>query len=339
MNLIKIKCYISENISDIMSYNEILNLDVGGTKFKTSRQTLMREPGSLLGRMFDIDSPLQPAAMQDGAYFLDRDPEKFKVILNYLREDELAELTKTDLINLKIEARYFQLTKLQAEIKSRLDKIDVYKFRYKEECYTVAKSNFCDIPFSAIVNFLEKGLNAEHAFHSLEDMVKPASDDDTIYLEAEQEDPLDCQNYILAARHHLVFHQKYMLAKATYINFNICQWVFKVRSEFAFKDSESSFYKCLKESDPSIHVCYNFILDKDLNYIPLSICICGEENCDSNNSPVRPFFSDKEKIMDSLEKLKSSNSIIDSLVPEDSRSIVDRTLSALGFLSQNKMLA
>ena len=121
-------------IPGIMSYNEILNLDVGGTKFKTSRQTLMREPGSLLGRMFDIDSPLQPAAMQDGAYFLDRDPKKFEIILNYLREDELAELTKTDLINLKIEARYFQLTKLQAEIKSRLDKIDVYKFRYKEEC-------------------------------------------------------------------------------------------------------------------------------------------------------------------------------------------------------------
>ena len=322
-------------ILGIMSYNEILNLDVGGTKFKTSRQTLMREPGSLLGRMFDIDSPLQPAAMQDGAYFLDRDPEKFKVILNYLREDELAELTKTDLINLKIEARYFQLTKLQAEIKSRLDKIDVYKFRYKEECYTVAKSYFGNVPFSALVNFLEKGLYAKDAFDDIYDIVKPACDDDTIYLEAEQEDPIShCQNYILSARNHLVFHQKYMLAKATFINFNICQWVVKVRSEIAFKDSESSFYKCLKESDLSIHVCYNFILDKDLNYKPLSICICGEEYCESES----PFFSDKEKIMDSLEKFKSSNSIIDCPEPE-SRSIVDRTLSALGFLSQNKMLA
>ena len=48
-----------------MSYNEIVNLNVGGTKFVTSRTTLMREPGSLLGRMFDLDSPLKPAAMQD----------------------------------------------------------------------------------------------------------------------------------------------------------------------------------------------------------------------------------------------------------------------------------
>ena len=28
----------------------------------TTRQTLMREPSSVLGRMFDIDSPFQPAA-------------------------------------------------------------------------------------------------------------------------------------------------------------------------------------------------------------------------------------------------------------------------------------
>ena len=37
----------------------------------TTRQTLMREPNSLLGRMFDIDSPLTPAAKDK--VFLDID--------------------------------------------------------------------------------------------------------------------------------------------------------------------------------------------------------------------------------------------------------------------------
>ena len=32
-------------------------------RFTTTRQTLMREPNSVLGRMFDIDSPLAPAAI------------------------------------------------------------------------------------------------------------------------------------------------------------------------------------------------------------------------------------------------------------------------------------
>ena len=132
---------------------------------------------------------------------------------------------------------------------------------------TVAKSYFGNVPFSAIVNFLEKGISAKHAFHSIDDIVKPASDDNTIYLEAEQGDPIiHCQNYILAARNHLVFHQKYILTKATYINFNICEWVVKVRSEIAFKDTESSFYKCLKESGPSSHVCFDFWMDTEYRF-------------------------------------------------------------------------
>ena len=40
--------------------NDILVLNVGGTKFETTRQTLLHDPTSMLAKMFDPVSPLQP---------------------------------------------------------------------------------------------------------------------------------------------------------------------------------------------------------------------------------------------------------------------------------------
>ena len=95
-------------------------------RFVTTRQTLLKEPQSVLAKMFEIDSPLQPAAMlKDGSYFIDRDPERFKIILNFLRDDELADdLSKTELKNLKIEASYFMLENLLIIINERLDNLN-----------------------------------------------------------------------------------------------------------------------------------------------------------------------------------------------------------------------
>ena len=54
--------------------NEILTLDVGGVRFRTSRQTLIQHSDSMLATMFLSDLP--PSKMIDGAYFIDRDPER-----------------------------------------------------------------------------------------------------------------------------------------------------------------------------------------------------------------------------------------------------------------------
>lgn len=261
------------------------------------------------------------------------------MILNYLREDELAELTKSDLINLKIEARYFQLTKLEAEIKSRLDKIDVYKFRYNEECFTVAKSYFLSVPFSAIANVMEKGLSVSDAFCEVDEIIKPASDDDTIYLERDDHNS-SLQAKIISARNHLVFHQKYMVSKATYINFNICGWVVKVRSELAFMDTSSFFYNC---NLYSCH-CTRFYMDPDSNYVPLKICICGGKDCKSKKDIYGETDDEykhkyaKKVIIDSLDKLKSYNGLISGNLLED-RSTAEICLNNLGILSVYKKLA
>ena len=73
--------------------------------------------------MFEIDSPIQPAAMlKDGSYFIDRNPKRFEIILDFLRDDELTDdLSKTELKSLKIEASYFMLENLFRIIDDRLD--------------------------------------------------------------------------------------------------------------------------------------------------------------------------------------------------------------------------
>ena len=91
-------------------------------RFVTTRFVLLKEPQSVLAKMFEIDSTMEPAAkLKDGSYFIDRDPERFKQILNYLRDDELADLTRAELNNLKIDARYFMLENLLGIINERLD--------------------------------------------------------------------------------------------------------------------------------------------------------------------------------------------------------------------------
>ena len=39
----------------------------------------------MLAKMFDPESKMKPGLLRNGAYFLDRDPEWFRIILNYLR--------------------------------------------------------------------------------------------------------------------------------------------------------------------------------------------------------------------------------------------------------------
>lgn len=71
-----------------------IKLNVGGKHFVTSRSTLLaKEPLSMLARMFADDNDMylmNPSAKDEtGAYLIDRSPEYFEPILNYLRHGEV----------------------------------------------------------------------------------------------------------------------------------------------------------------------------------------------------------------------------------------------------------
>ncbi|XP_078663769.1 SH3KBP1-binding protein 1-like [Branchiostoma floridae x Branchiostoma belcheri] len=64
-----------------------VRLNVGGTVFETTRSSLTRLNSEFLDRLLAEDSGFPPPA--DGVYRIDRDPEVFRVLLNFARNGRL----------------------------------------------------------------------------------------------------------------------------------------------------------------------------------------------------------------------------------------------------------
>lgn len=88
---------------------DIVHLNVGGTRFSTSRQTLTWIPDSFFTAL--LSGRIPSLRDETGAIFIDRDPQNFSVILNYLRTRDI-DLLNTDLRMLRQEAEYYGIAPL-----------------------------------------------------------------------------------------------------------------------------------------------------------------------------------------------------------------------------------
>ena len=70
--------------------DDIIHLNIGGLKMTTTRSTLCQVEGSLLASMFRGRWEDSVQRDQDGAVFLDFNPQHFSVILNYLRVKKIS---------------------------------------------------------------------------------------------------------------------------------------------------------------------------------------------------------------------------------------------------------
>jgi len=89
--------------------NRVL-LDIGGSLFSTTTETLTKIPDSMIARMFSGRFPIH--VNDDGRIFIDRDGTHFQYILNFLRDPERNApkiKEKTTLEELRIECEYFGL--------------------------------------------------------------------------------------------------------------------------------------------------------------------------------------------------------------------------------------
>jgi len=86
---------------------DIIDINVGGKHFTTSRSTLCSIKGSLLEAMFSGRWDIQKD--KKGRYFIDRDPTYFEKILNYLREQRDFDIEDGELSALKAEVNYYGL--------------------------------------------------------------------------------------------------------------------------------------------------------------------------------------------------------------------------------------
>ncbi|KAH8056200.1 hypothetical protein JL722_7502 [Aureococcus anophagefferens] len=76
---------------------DVVTLNVGGTMFTTSVETLCADADSMLAAMFSGRHALRPA--DDGSLFIDRDPKHFGLVLNFLRDGPAAVLGLAALVS------------------------------------------------------------------------------------------------------------------------------------------------------------------------------------------------------------------------------------------------
>ena len=115
----------------------MINLNVGGTVFATTRATLTKYPDSMLAIMFNPESERPPAEKDNyGNFFIDRDPEPFKVILSFLRNATLdKDIVGCSIEQLEREATYFGLDEILKIIgeRKKAKKAEEKKKRAEEE--------------------------------------------------------------------------------------------------------------------------------------------------------------------------------------------------------------
>lgn len=89
---------------------EVVKLNVGGRLFATTKETLCSINDTFFTSM--LLGRITSSKDEDGAIFIDRDPEMFAIILNYLRTQQLFNVTDYNVDMLRHEAEYYGITPL-----------------------------------------------------------------------------------------------------------------------------------------------------------------------------------------------------------------------------------
>eukprot|EP00058_Branchiostoma_floridae_P022231 XP_002607721.1 hypothetical protein BRAFLDRAFT_82832 [Branchiostoma floridae] len=97
-----------------------VRLNVGGTMFETTRTTLARLNSQFLDRLLAEDSGFSPPA--DGVYRIDRDPDVFRVLLNYARNGRLLLSPQVTSDMLSAAAEFYMLRQGALEVIEGLSK-------------------------------------------------------------------------------------------------------------------------------------------------------------------------------------------------------------------------
>ncbi|XP_072929793.1 BTB/POZ domain-containing protein KCTD3 [Epargyreus clarus] len=95
------------------NYQEIVNLNVGGTRFATSWQTLTWVPDTFFTAL--LSGRIPTVRDETGAIFIDRDPQLFGLILNFLRTRDI-DLNDVNIRALRHECDYFGITPLSRRL-------------------------------------------------------------------------------------------------------------------------------------------------------------------------------------------------------------------------------
>ncbi|KAH7713932.1 BTB/POZ domain-containing protein KCTD17 [Aphelenchoides avenae] len=91
-------------------------LNVGGKVFQTSTQTLSRDSDSFLARLVSDNQSIPIEKDGDGAILIDRNPEYFQIVLDYLRTGRLTLSENVNFEQLMEEIDFYGLPALYTAV-------------------------------------------------------------------------------------------------------------------------------------------------------------------------------------------------------------------------------
>uniref|UniRef100_A0A3Q3WNZ5 BTB/POZ domain-containing protein KCTD9 n=1 Tax=Mola mola TaxID=94237 RepID=A0A3Q3WNZ5_MOLML len=101
------------------THTDWLTLNVGGRCFTTTRSTVVsKEPESMLAHMFREKDVWGNKQDSQGAYLIDRSPDYFEPILNYLRHGQLIINEGINPLGVLEEARFFGIEQLAEQLET-----------------------------------------------------------------------------------------------------------------------------------------------------------------------------------------------------------------------------
>eukprot|EP01132_Coremiostelium_polycephalum_P004089 gene4089-5117_t len=113
--------------NDITLSNEWVTLNVGGRLFSTTRSTLLKDRESMLAKMFSDN--WDSTRDSNGCYLIDRSPDYFSPIINYLRCGTIVIDDGINVEGVYQEARFFNITGMiekLATLVERKNRSDVF---------------------------------------------------------------------------------------------------------------------------------------------------------------------------------------------------------------------
>ena len=133
------------------SSESIVSLNVGGTIFQTSPSTMLKYPGSKLEKMFK-----EGQTIKNLTFFLDEDPEYFRIVLNFLRKGKLFTFDEENLFEGVLDlAKKFELAELVKVLENDW-KERVVVLEVREKQFKIVRKFLTRVPESHMAKFFNE---------------------------------------------------------------------------------------------------------------------------------------------------------------------------------------